>query len=70
MGVRNYLVGYPPCDIHASLKDMTTCFHRDGIITYFLVLATAVVSLITLSVKYLVIKLFHTPTSDKYNYRK
>ena len=70
MGVRNYLAGYPPCDIHATLKDMTTCFHRDGIITYFLVLVTAVISLITLSVKHLIIKPIQASTSHKSNYRK
>ena len=70
MGVRNYFLGYPPCDTHATLKDMTICFHSQGIVTYFLVLATAVLSLIALSVKHLIVKLLQTSTSDKSNYRK
>jgi len=61
MGVRKYLIGYPPCDVHANLKDMTTCFHRDGIITYFLVLVTAVITIIRLAIKHLIIKQKHNP---------
>lgn len=54
LGVKNYLLGYPPCGAHPTLVNMMTCFHPQGITTYFLTLITALFSLIFLSIKHLI----------------